>query len=66
MLRITGSDLAGLATYDIDSSTGTYHILQTNRMDTQRVGVSLRYRFNTAASKYKGTGAGKDARDRMK
>ena len=66
VLRITGSDLAGLATYDIDSSTGTYHILQTNRMDTQRVGVSLRYRFNTAASKYKGTGAGKDAKDRMK
>ena len=34
-------------------------------MDTQRVVLSVRYRFNTAASKYKGTGAGKDARSRM-
>ena len=66
VLRITGSNLANLAHYDIDSNTGSYHILQSNRFDTQRVGVSLRYRFNTAASKYKGTGAGKDARDRMK
>ena len=66
VLRITGSNLANLAHYDIDSNTGSYHILQSNRFDTQRVGASLRYRFNTAASKYKGTGAGKDARDRMK
>ncbi len=66
VLRITGNDLAGLGNYNIDSNTGNYHIHQSNRMDTQRVGVSLRYRFNTAASKYKGTGAGKDAKDRMK
>ena len=66
VLRITGSNLANLAYYDIDSNTGNYHILQANRFDTQRIGISLRYRFNTAASKYKGTGAGKDARDRMK
>ena len=34
-------------------------------MDTQRLVLSVRYRFNSAASKYKGTGAGKDVRQRM-
>ena len=66
VLRITGSDLAGLGYYNVDGNIGNYHIIQSNRMDTQRVGVSLRYRFNTANSKYKGTGAGADSKARMK
>ena len=39
--------------------------MQTNRMDTQRVKFSIRYNFNTAQSKYRGTGAGSDNRSRM-
>ena len=39
---------------------------QTNVMDTQRVKLSLIYRFNAAQSKYKGTGAGKETASRMK
>ena len=39
--------------------------MQTNRMDTQRVKFSLRYNFNTAKSKYRGSGAGADSRERM-
>ena len=39
---------------------------QTILMDTQRLVFSVRYRFNTAQSKYKGTGAGTDTRNRMK
>ena len=35
-------------------------------MDFQRITLSIRYRFNTVESKYKGTGAGKDAKDRMR
>ncbi|MCR5352220.1 MAG: outer membrane beta-barrel protein [Bacteroidales bacterium] len=66
VLRITGSDLAGLGHNDIDGYLDTYHIIQSLRFDTQRVGISLRYRFNSAASKYKGTGAGADAKSRMK
>ena len=34
-------------------------------MDTQRLVFSVRYRFNTTNSKYKGTGAGQDVKDRM-
>ena len=34
--------------------------------DTQRIKFSVRYNFNTTQSKYKGTGAGSDVKDRMK
>ena len=34
-------------------------------MDTQRIVFSVRYSFNSAQSKYRGTGAGQDSRSRM-
>ena len=65
VLRLEGSDLAGLAHYDVNTDFGSHTIMQTNRMDTQRVKLSLRYVFNAAQSKYRGTGAGADAKSRM-
>ena len=44
---------------------GSYSIHQSNVMDYNRVIFTLRYSFNAARSKYKGTGAGKDARNRI-
>lgn len=43
------------------------HILGQGRgvYDLQRVSLTLRYNLNLAKSKYKGTGAGKDVRERM-
>ena len=66
VLRLEGSDLAGLGRYDLMTDCGSHLIKQTNRMDTQRIKLSVRYNFNTAQSKYKGTGAGSDVKDRMK
>ena len=66
VLRLEGSDLAGMAHNDVATDFGNYKVWQTNIMDTQRLKLSIRYRFNTAQSKYKGTGAGNDTRDRMK
>ena len=66
VLRLEGSDLAGMAHNDVATDFGHYKVWQTNLMDTQRVKFSVRYNFNTAQSKYKGTGAGNDTRDRMK
>ena len=43
----------------------THTIMQNNVMDTQKVKFSLRYNFNTAKSKYRGTGAGADEKARM-
>ena len=65
VLRLEGSDLLGTAHFDADSDFGSHTIMQTNRMDTQRVKLSVRYNFNTAQSKYRGTGAGSDNRERM-
>ncbi|MBR5086057.1 MAG: TonB-dependent receptor family protein [Muribaculaceae bacterium] len=45
---------------------GYYQIQQNNRYSTHKFVLSLNYRFNTTRSKYKGTGAGKDAQQRMK
>ena len=65
IVRLEGSDLAGLALNNVISDFGSVAIKQTNKMDTQRVKLSIRYRFNAAQSKYKGTGAGTDVKSRM-
>ena len=65
VLRLEGSDLAGLAHHNVDSDFGSHTITQTNRLDTQKVKFSVRYNFNTAQSKYRGTGAGADSKARM-
>ena len=65
VLRLEGQDLAGAAHFDVKSDFGSHTIDQTNRMDTQLVKLSLRYNFNAAQSKYRGTGAGSDSKSRM-
>ena len=65
VLRLEGSDLAGLAHNDISTDFGHYIVRQTNLMDTQRVKCTLRYKFNATKSKYRGTGAGNDSKNRM-
>ena len=65
VLRLEGRDLAYMGHNNVFTNLGHYNITQSVLMDTQRLVFSLRYRFNTTESKYKGTGAGKDARSRM-
>ena len=65
VLRLEGADLAGMAHNDVATDFGNYKVWQTNIMNTQRIKFTIRYSFNTAQSKYKGTGAGSDTKDRM-
>ena len=65
MLRLEGNDLTGTAHYNVDTDFGNHTIRQTNQMDTQSIKFSLRYNFNAAKSKYRGTGAGADQKARM-
>ena len=65
VLRLEGSDLTRTAHNDISTDFGYYKVWQTNLYDTQRVKFSVRYNFNTAKSKYRGTGAGADEKARM-
>ena len=64
-LRLTANDILYRSAEDIlmDSSDSQMH--QINKNSTQRLNLSIRYAFNQAKSKYKGTGAGKEAKDRM-
>ena len=65
VLRLEGADLTHTAHFNVDSDFGSHTIMQTNLMDTQKVKLSVRYNFNTAQSKYRGTGAGADSKARM-
>lgn len=66
VLRLEGSDLANMAHINVKTDFGSHYLNQTNLMDTQKVKFSIRYSFNTAQSKYRGTGAGTDEKARMK
>ncbi len=65
ILRLEGSDLGGFMKNTVDTDFGNHTIHQSNMMDRQRVELSLRYNFNAAQSKYRGTGAGADTKRRM-
>ena len=65
VLRLEGNDLANTAHYDVWSDFGSHTIRQANNLDQQRVKLSVRYNFNKAQSKYRGTGAGSDTKSRM-
>ncbi len=54
-----------MAHYNVDSDFGSHTIMQTNMLDTQKIKFSVRYNFNAAQSKYRGTGAGADSKARM-
>ena len=45
---------------------GYYKIQQNNRYSTHKLQLTVIYRLNATRSKYKGTGAGKEAQQRMK
>ena len=65
ILRLDGSDLLGTAHFDMHTDFGSHTIMQNNSFDSQRIKLSLRYNFNAAKSKYRGTGAGSDEKARM-
>ena len=65
VVRLEGEDLTRNAFFSPYSDFGSHTIMQTNRMDTQKIRFSVRYNFNAAQSKYRGTGAGSDSKARM-
>ncbi len=64
-LRLTANDILYRTGQDILMDSGDSQMYQCNRHSSQRLNFTLRYAFNQTKSKYKGTGAGKDAKDRM-
>lgn len=64
-LRLSWQDIFRKANESVFINYGSYSIHQTNRMDYNRLILTLRYHFNPVRSKYKGTGAGQDAISRI-
>ena len=63
-LELRGHDIL-LAKDDVFMETGEYSIFQDYIRDTRKASLTIRYRFNSARSKYKGTGAGDQQKSRL-
>lgn len=64
-IRISGTDLLNQTTEDVFADYGNYLVFQTRKLQHQSLTLSLHYRLNSHPSKYKGTGAGEDAKARI-
>jgi len=64
-LRVTLQDAFKTSGQNVFLDCGYYTLSQHQHNNRQRLNVSLRYTFNAQQSKYKGTGAGDDAKSRM-
>lgn len=71
-VRLTVSDIFHKAYHNVNLDLGNYELSQTHILgqgrgvyDFQRITLAIRYNLNVVKSKYKGTGAGSDARERM-
>lgn len=64
-IELEGTDLLNTRRDNILLRSGDYSLIQYNYYDTREAVLTLRYKFNTTKSKYKGTGAGESAKSRM-
>lgn len=64
-LRASVSDVLQRSSQKIEMDCGYYILNQETHFNRHRLDVTLRYTFNAQKSKYKGTGAGREAAGRM-
>jgi len=64
-VELRGIDLFALREENTHLYSGVYQILESKRLDANEFVVTIRYNFNSAKSKYKGTGAGERERNRL-
>ena len=64
-VRLTGTDLLNTNIQRVLVDYGSFVVDQTNDRCTPSLVLRVSYRFNSANDKYKGTGAGQDAKSRM-
>lgn len=64
-LKVEGSDLLHLNKDGNHMYSHRMDINQCNSYDTRELGITMRYNFNVAKSKYKGTGAGNAEKARL-
>ena len=64
-IRVQGNDLFHTEKQGMLLYAGRMHSEQTSWYDSREFVLTLRYKFNTTRSKYKGTGAGNDEKNRL-
>ena len=64
-LRVSLSDVLQKRTSEVFLDNGYFQLHQTSGQNYHRLNVTLRYTFNSSSNKYKGSGAGTDAKNRM-
>ena len=64
-IELRGTDLFDTNREYYHLYSGDYNINQENHYDRREFSLTIRYKFNTAKSKYKGTGAGQSQKDRL-
>lgn len=64
-VTLKGHDLFHGRTMDIKAYNDRLNIYQFSRWDSRELEVTVRYKFNTAKNRYKGTGAGQGEINRM-
>ena len=64
-LRVSLSDVLQMRTTEMFLDNGYFQLHQTSSQNYHRLNVTLRYTFNSSNNKYKGSGAGKEAQNRM-
>lgn len=64
-VELRGNDIFKTNSISYSMYSGDYYLFQKSVWDRQEFAVTVRYKFNTAKSKYKGTGAGDSQKSRM-
>ena len=64
-IELKGTDLLNRQAQTVRMFSNMYDIYQENIFDSRQVVLTVRYKFNSANSKYKGTGAGEQQKNRL-
>ena len=64
-VELRGNDIFKTNRISYSMYSGDYYLYQKSTWDRQEFAVTVRYKFNTSKSKYKGTGAGDSQKSRM-
>ena len=64
-VELKGTDLLHRQAQTVRMFSNMYDIYQENLFDSRQVVLTVRYKFNSANSKYKGTGAGEQQKSRL-
>lgn len=62
---LRGNDIFNTNKINYHLYSGDYYLFQKSVWDRREFAVTVRYKFNAAKSKYKGTGAGSEQKSRM-